>query len=49
MALSVADETGLLREGLAANVADVGPLTGVDQHVLLLCSLPREGLGAYRT
>lgn len=48
MTLPVTDETGLLREGLAADVADIRPLAGVYQHVLLLCGLPRESLATDR-
>lgn len=49
MSLPVADQTGLLRERLAANVAFVGPLAGVNQHMLLLSGLPSELLAADRT
>lgn len=49
MTLPMADETGFLRKGLAADVAGVGPLAGVYQHVLLLRGLPGEGLAADRT
>lgn len=46
MSLPVADQAGLLGERLTANIANVGPLSGVDQHVLLLSSLPSKSLSA---
>jgi len=48
MSLPVADETGFLSKGLSAYVADVRSLAGVNQHVLLLRGLSREGFAADR-
>lgn len=49
MSLPVADETGLLGKRLAANIANVGSLPGVDQHMLLLSCLSSKRLPTDRT
>lgn len=49
MTLPVANESRLLREGLAADVADIRSLAGVNQYVLLLRGLSRKSLAADRT
>lgn len=46
MPLSVADKSGLLREGLPAYVADVRSFAGVNQYVLLLRGLSGKGFAA---
>lgn len=46
MRLPVTDQTRLLREGLAADIAHVRPDTGVDEQVLLERGPAREGLAA---
>lgn len=48
VSLPVADQSGLLGEGLAAYVADVRPLARVDEEVLLLRGPTAEGLLAHR-
>lgn len=42
MAFPVTNQAGFLSERLATNVANVWPLPGMDEHVLLLSSLPSE-------
>lgn len=49
MSFPMADETGLLGKRLTANVANVGSLPGVDQHMLLLCCLSSKRLPTDRT
>lgn len=47
MAFPVTNKAGFLSERLAANVANVRPLPRVDEHVLLLSSLPSERFAAH--
>lgn len=49
MSLPVTDETGLLSKRLAANIANVGSLPGVNQHMLFLSCLPSKRLPTNRT
>lgn len=48
MAFPVTNQAGFLSERLATNVANVWPLPGMDEHVLLLSSLPSERFPAHR-
>jgi len=48
MSFSVTDQTGLLGKRLTANVANVRSFSGVNQHMLLLSSLPPKSLSTDR-
>lgn len=47
--LSVADETGLLRERFSAHVAHVDTLAGVQKKMLAKAAVPGESSAADRT